>query len=645
MGFLRIRKVEYSGDKYFFESPPLDSQLSIIEGPNGTGKSTFFNLIYFGLGGKVDEFDPASSEVHKEIVGDTNNLVRIVIDIDGEIFTLNRRLRDNKITVFRSVVETDGITTPVQVETLPLKRSEDVKTFSDWLLDRLNIPVVDIFQGGKQFKLNFSDLARLIYYNQNPDLHGIYKAADSANFVTDSLEVRRAIFQILVGKTLLELYDAVGRYKNAERDVLAAKAVHQEYVDIVSQLLKASGLNDVRNVKALNQEIESLESKIESLLSTRRAYSVGKLGSSEAQTALQVEMQHVREMELQQRALDEQREQLVQEGGRLLDVERGLESDIQRINKVIYAHGQLNLFSRDTCPYCLNDVVRTPGHCVCGNSVDEHDYQRFFYSAAEYLDILQRKAKALDTLRIAMKAVQEEATLVIGERERLLETLSAKRGRIEDATLGPDKVERAMEELDDRLLDARDRLAKLQEAYRLEVKLDTLQKRLGDKKNTLQKEKAEVARLDAESKIELQQQVEAFNRIYNEFMTSVVADCRNAAIDAQTYLPIINDGTYREHSAKVPRRFLYYLTLLQLSLISDVPFPRMLLVDTPETAGIDLEKLVAMLREIELLENPKNLDFQILFSTGVGKYPPEFADRVVLRLTAEDRLLQERVVA
>jgi len=249
MGFLKIHKVEYIGDKYFFESPTLDSRLSIIEGPNGTGKSTFFNLIYYGLGGKVDEFDPNSLEIHKEVMEDTNNLVRLVISINNELFTLNRRFRDNSITVFKPSAEADGVTTPLEAETFPLFRREDAKTFSDWLLERLNIPVVEIFQGGKQFKLNFADLARLIYHNQSPDPHGVYKPADNVNFISDSLEIRRAIFQILIGKTLLELYEAIGRQKIAEREVQAARMIHQEYEDIVNQLLRASGLTDIQNTK------------------------------------------------------------------------------------------------------------------------------------------------------------------------------------------------------------------------------------------------------------------------------------------------------------------------------------------------------------------------------------------------------------
>ncbi|WP_250523446.1 MULTISPECIES: AAA family ATPase [unclassified Caballeronia] len=642
MGRLSIHKVEYLGDKYFFESPELDSRLSIIEGPNGSGKSTFFNLIYYGLGGRVEEFDPSSREVHAEVMGDTNNLVRLVIGVDGELFTLTRLIRDNSITIFKPSTELDGVVAPLQSETLPLARRGDSRTFSDWLLEHLNIPVVDIFQGGKQFKLSFTDLARLIYYNQSPDANGIYKPADNTGYVSDSLEIRRAIFQILVGKTLLELYEAIGIQKIAERDAQAAKAVHDEYQDIVNHLLHASGLKGIQNTKALNDEMEAFERQIAQLLETRKAFSRGEIGDEEARRSLQVELQRVRDMELRRREIDEKHEQLVQEAGQLLDVERSLQADIQRINKVIYAHNQLNLFSADTCPYCLSSVLRSPGHCVCGCAIDERDYQRFFYSPAEYLEILKSKSKTLETLHVAIKSIQGESAQLRLERDGLLKDLSERRERITVAKAYPDTVDAAMEELDARLLEVRERLAKAQEAFRLETKLDAMAKRHAAKKRDYSLAKANVERLDGESKVELQQQVDLFNRVYNDLMTTVVRECRTASIDSQMYLPFINGGQYREFSASVPKRFLYYLTLLQLSLMSDIPFPRLLLVDTPETNGIDIDGLLKMLRQIETLENPKNRDFQILFSTGVGKYPPEFDKNVVLRLTDEDRLLKER---
>jgi hypothetical protein len=407
--------------------------------------------------------------------------------------------------------------------------------------------------------------------------------------------------------------------------------------------LKASGLTEVQNTKALAEQIEELQAQAEKLLESRKAFSTGQLGNAEAQRALAAEMHQLRELEGVRRQIDEQQDVLAHEAGRLVDVERSLKADIERINKVIYTHGQLNLFNRDTCPYCLNDVMRSPGHCVCGHSVEELDYQRFFYSPVEYLEILRSKTKTLETLRFAIKELQDEAAQYKFEREQVLETLATKRNRIEDMATHPSLVEHAMEELDDKLLSTRERLAKAEEAFRLESKLATLAGRVDDKKRALDLAKSEVVKLDLASKQELQQQIEKFNDRYDDFMTTVVSDCRNAAIDPETYLPLINNGEYREASAKVPKRFLYFLTLLQLSLLSDVPFPRLLLIDTPETAGIDFEPLVKMLRQIGELENVNNLDFQVILSTGEKKYPPEYESNVLLRLSKEDRLLQARI--
>ncbi|WP_084150604.1 AAA family ATPase [Azohydromonas australica] len=643
MGFLKIMKMEYLGDKYYFESPSLNQNICIIEGPNGSGKSTFFNLIYFCLGGKVAEFDPESNEVHDEVMSDTNNMARLIIQIDGRLYTLTRKIRENLITVFEGRTSADGIETEVSAFTLPVYRKESgQRAFSDWMLEELGIPVVEIFQGGRSFKLNFTDLSRLFYHNQSPDPHGIYKPADNVNFITDSLEIRRAIFQILVGKTLLALYDAISQMKIADKEQQAARSVHQEYQDIVSELLKASGVQGVQNVKSLRAQIELLEAQLSKLLDTRSGFTKGRVGESAARKMLDIQLRDLHELEIAGRSIEKQIAEVSEEAGRMIDLERMLKDDIERINKVIYTHGQLALFSSDTCPFCLNTVNRAKYKCVCGHDVDEHDYQRFFYSSAEYLDILRSKSKALETLALAVIDIRDEKKSLTAERERLEQLVADRRKQLEGSIGNGEVVSAAVDQVDEKILESRTTISRLQEALRLEEKLATLQERLDSKKRQYEIAKAEVNRLDAASKVELQGQLTAFNAVYNDMMTSVLADCRTAQIDSETYLPVINNGVYREASATVPKRFLYYLTLLQLSLQSDIPFPRLLLVDTPETAGIDLPNLVKMLRLVEALENPKNKEYQFIMSTGVGKFPAEFESFVVLRLSDDAKLLHRR---
>ena len=42
MGLMRVNKLIYEGSKYFFESKEFDENIILIEGDNGTGKSTFW---------------------------------------------------------------------------------------------------------------------------------------------------------------------------------------------------------------------------------------------------------------------------------------------------------------------------------------------------------------------------------------------------------------------------------------------------------------------------------------------------------------------------------------------------------------------------------------------------------------------------
>jgi len=110
-------------------------------------------------------------------------------------------------------------------------------------------------------------------------------------------------------------------------------------------------------------------------------------------------------------------------------------------------------------------------------------------------------------------------------------------------------------------------------------------------------------------------------------------------------MPIINGGEYKESSADVPKRLMYYLTLIYLSVKDlDIAFPRLLLIDTPETAGIDPENLNRSLKKIKDALDEDGLDqkYQIIVTTGIGRYPAEFKPFIVETLIDNNKLLKRR---
>ena len=164
----------------------------------------------------------------------------------------------------------------------------------------------------------------------------------------------------------------------------------------------------------------------------------------------------------------------------------------------------------------------------------------------------------------------------------------------------------------------------------------------------LEQKEQEYKRLLSASKIleikanqEMESTVRDFNEEYNSLMMATLKDCRSAKIDSDSYDPIIDGGIYREASARVSIRFNYYLTILKMALKNpEIKFPRFLMIDTPQTAGIDTEELKKLIGQLSEL---KQEHYQVILTTAHGLYPNDLKDSVVERLSDNDKLLKVKV--
>ncbi|ELY2812533.1 AAA family ATPase [Cronobacter sakazakii] len=643
MGQLKIHKMHYEGKQYRFSSPELDQfKVNIIEAPNGCGKSTFFDLIYYALGGKVSHFNTNEIEKHKEITNDKSNFVELEVSLQNKKYKLVRKIGENLITILADepFLTKDGES--VDFLCLALNRTKtDDYIFSDWIMEQLDIPSIEIFHAGKNFKIGFNDLLRLVYHNQGTDVNGIYKPADNQNYVSDSAFLRKAIFEVLMGKTLVKLYKAYGVLKRKQSDYEKAHAILSEYRNIVSDMYKQLGFKEVINDYHLLNEIKELESSNDRLISYRSKQlnlkvteNAGLLHTrklKEAYGRTELHLINLRNMiDLKLKDIDS-----------LNRVVKQTKEDAFRLQKIIHTHKQLEMFTPDTCPYCLKNVDRPSDKCVCGHDIDENDYRRYFYDPNEYYTLLKSKVKSLETMDIALKSARNELHEleknfddVKTENTKLKKELSHALSELEYITNFDD-----LDSLEDQLIINKEKISNLKQALLLERNLQTYQKERDSAKRAVDFAKIAVEELEASSEIELIEKVDKFNSFYNHFMKKSLLDCRNAEISKDDYMPIINNGDYKEASAAVHKRFLYYLTLLQLSLLDDIPFPRLLLIDTPENIGIDRANLDRMLSCLEIIENPNKVDYQVILSTGEKKYPISMKNNVIIELTKKDKLL------
>ncbi|HEJ8024044.1 TPA: hypothetical protein SMI40_003459 [Serratia liquefaciens] len=644
MGLLKIHKLNYEGRGYFFHSPELDvHKVNIVEAPNGSGKSTFFDLLYFGLGGRVTQFIKESKETHKEITRDTSNLVEVEIVINNDKYKLIRKIGDNAITIFseKNIIINNEEYGEVVCLNINRNSSDDV-IFSDWFLERLNIPSIEIFHAGKNFKIGFTDLARLFYHNQGTETKDVYKPADNNNYVSDSSFLRKTIFEVLVGKTLVKLYDAIGVMKRKQADYESFSSLHKEYQLIVQEMNRQLGIKDVTNEFFLNKEIEDSNETISKLYERRDGILKDNIVDN---SGISVTDALKREYADSESVLDELnsgvkfKEKQIDSLSMILNKTR---EDVVRLQKIIHTHRQLEMFTSDTCPYCLKIVDRPSDKCVCGSDVDENDYRRYFYDPSEYYSLLKSKVKSLETIDTGLKTANNDLSFLEREYEKartkhfsLREKLSKALDNIRFIT--PIDI---LDEIDDAIIFNKENISNLTQALKLESNLQGYQIKKDRAKLELESARITVNMLQAEADQEIIIKLKDFNYHYNRFMRMSLQDCRAAEIGRDDYMPILNNGEYKEASAAVHKRFLYYLTLLQLSLLDDIPFPRLLLIDTPENIGIDDDNLKGMLSCINNLENPQNLDYQIILSTGVSKYPDDMKDNVILTLSKQDRLLK-----
>ena len=633
MARLAIRQLRYDGDKYEFSSPIFPDGIIVLEGENGTGKSTFSNLIYFCLGGTVAAFKRDGRSKHTEVTSDSNNFVELTIQIATDTFKIKRLIGTNDVAVF-SEKETIGV--------FPVFRSKDNKyIFSDWLLETLGIDGFTLHFSRHKGKINFTDLLRLIYYDQTQDPEKVYKQADNDNgYVSDSQVFRKAIFEILIGQTFTTYYAALDELTSIEKTLSETKGSIDAFATAVVRFGKSEDWNTIK----ITEELRAVESQLQKLMGLRTALrSQGDSGdTSSVLSDLRSKLETV---QISQTDSQVKMNDLLAELRSLQELKRNLIVEVTQIKKILFTHEQLNLFSPDTCPYCLNVIGRPHGNCICGTSVDESQYERFFYSSAEYMNILKSKQRNVETVAKAIKDCEENVVYVnkdladlrdenIKIQKNITSAVGSKASKIDFSKL---------DEIDNKIIELRSTEETLVKQLALEEERQKMEDKLSSLESAKSAKSAIVDKLDAESRSQMTGTLQKFNEKYSALMQDTIANCRRARID-DSYMPVINDGDYVESSAVVPKRLMYFLTLLSLS--TDDPkinFPRFLLIDTPDTAGIDDPNLKRAISKIpEVIGKDKLNDCQVILTTGLNMYPDNLKSSVLIKLSKQDRLLKEK---
>ncbi len=630
MARLSIRKVIYHGEKWTFESPLLGDGLQILVGRNGAGKSTFASLIYFGLGGRVTSFEKGDREPHPEITSDEKNFVQLAVEIDQVRYGLKRFFNSTDI----GIESPDG-----DVEVLPVNRGKDSKrVFSDWMLEKLGIDPVMLHYGAYAGKINMADLFRLIYHDQSPDPSGIFKKVDRESFVSDSAVFRKAIFELLIGKSFQQYYLATATLKRLETERSASLQTLEQFKQFVDDVSDASG--DDANIAFINAQIAETKDQLQRALQFRSSLQEAPPASPD--DGLEASKVRLYDLTLRLSKLKQQVNEVLVELARLRHLQADMILEATQIRKMMFAHDSLDLFSANTCPYCLNEVERVEGKCVCGANVDEAAYERFFYDNSDYLAILKTKQKNVQTIQAAIESCEAELRKLNGRIARTEGDSDAERLELRQVTQNSSFAydPNALRQTDTNILNLRSEIGKLEQKLSLEQKRQELEDKCSVLTSEVGRANARAKELEGQAQQEMTSKRNEFGKRYTELLSSIVAKVRTTSLD-DSYMPIINQREYTEASASVPKRLMYYLTLLSLSLQDpEMAFPRFLLIDTPQTAGIDPPPLQACIDRIKEIVGGSDSAGQVILTIGEDRLTKPQEENVFLTIKAGDHLLQ-----
>jgi len=632
MNRIFLKNINYYGENYYYESPVFNNGLNIITGDNAAGKSTLSDLIYYGLGGSVKQFNSDKDELHREIMSDKNNYVELYLEVNDSSYKLVRKFNSDE----SNIIIVGNLDTG-ESNSYYLHRKSESYVFSDWIIELLGIPQLTLYQGNTPFILGFSNLMRLMYHHQLSDSHYIHKQPDGkSNYVNDSLDIRKTIFEVLTSEASIEYYDSLNQLKILEYKILSKKNLVDALIttneEINDEFGKSNSIFVQKEIQDLHNQVNVYEDQLKAL---------EERISSDYDEEIQSLKFEISRMQDRSNRLQTSIDLMYKEKDDFYTLHRLQDSEIKNIERILLTSEHLGIFTPEKCPICSRELERELGNCVCGSALDEEIYQNFFYTKKDHDTILSSKKVHIRTTQDAIEHLKSEITshedqvislnsIIINKRKSLLKLVSNTPS--EQVFTKMKSLNRTISSLYKKI-DNRKVILEMLKKYEFEYsELQSLKESYGSKKieNKVQ---------EAKHQKKMQSIVKSFSEIYQGFLINTDEEIMNAKIDSD-YMPIINEGYYKNTASKVHRRVFYYLTLLSLALEQDIPFPNFLLVDTPQNFGIDAPALMRIFSELEkfcVRNNEKN--FQIIltikddFVTHLEKIKPihKIEDKLLIK--------------
>lgn len=373
---LRIRAAKVDGKYQFYSRFDSSKRVFVLKGDNSSGKSTFMNLLYFGLGGgDRADYIPELAECRD---------VWLEVSIGADVFTFRRSIsvRPSLIYVHRGTLETFKDDAATQYSTDGRVVSE---LFQDFIMGALQLrdrPVISK-KTGRKSRLTWSQLLSLVYVDQDTPANAIYR-----NAAMESAEVKRKRLEVVFDIDRDELDELENQLVSMELEQKKQKAD----LDAITRFLTDLGLDLEGGLLELTKLMNDVGTKRSNVSQTIR----------EIKASMRTSSTHLDDVRIHLAGLTEELRRVENESlvylNRVQDYERLL-NELTTERERIQAHGVvadvlpgLNL---DTCPGCFQHISHTKHEehtCpICRQDLEPHSMDEL--TVEDRLKVLDDKVK------------------------------------------------------------------------------------------------------------------------------------------------------------------------------------------------------------------------------------------------------------
>lgn len=553
----------------------FNSDLTVLAGPTGVGKTTLLELIKFGLGCNGTLAPVAVNEI---------NYVSLRIHIGNQRLQLTRSLDKAKSGKVRVI----DLTTQERLPDQNIKNNVE-PSLNTLLMECLGLPN-DMRATGKRSKtvgrrITFSDIFTYLYIPQSQINRDIAHSQD-----TYRDPKRKAVFEILFGLTDSEILGLQSKLTALAGEIEFAKGRHEAVV----QFLQDSGISNREEAQtALNNA--QLQAEAAETLLTEIRESLEPIADRETQTLrdlLTEAEKGLADSRRLQADLRRRRQHHIAE-------RRRVQGELDRLRRLEEASHRLADIEFTVCPRCMQSIKeRNIPETACRLCLQEDplvsasDEDR--YEVRQLIDQINEMGQQINTLdsqegQLANAAMEQIRLIdhlndVIEQRtaERITPRLQAFRDAVQRETKAKTEQEHW-----EQTLKQWDVVADLVNA------VEDLEHQRDETNQTL-----DFARRSMQTRHE-----EIVDEISKEFDSTVrrigIPSVVTAAVDKEKYLPVMNGSVFSKKNqlnggVTTATQVAYWCSLIAVAMRRrDTLYPAFLVIDTPQLALNEATNLTA----------------------------------------------------